>query len=208
MPSIRAAQPSDADPLARLIDMAGEGIPSYFWTFSAEPHLGPFEVGRRRVERPGGHFSYRNAHVVDVDGAVVAMMLGYPQEAIQEKAAARDLPAFVQPLLDLERQTLGTWYLNALATFPPERGRGHAGLLLALSAQLAADNGLDTVTLIVNSTNNAARSLYAACGFETVDRRPVEPMPGNRQRDGDWLLLSRRLVHRRAGDDLQVAPNP
>lgn len=200
MPSIRPARPSDAEALARLIDMAGEGIPSYFWTFSAEPGIGPFEVGRRRVERPGGGFSYRNAHVVETGGAVAAMMLGYPQEAIHDKAAVRELPVFVQPLLELERQTLGTWYLNALATFPEVRGKGYGGLLLRLASQLASDARNDAVTLIVNSTNTGARSLYDAHGFREVGRRPVEPMPGSRQSDGDWVLLSRRLSHRRAED--------
>ena len=207
MPSIRPARPSDAEALARLIDMAGEGIPSYFWTFSAEPGIGPFEVGRRRVERPGGGFSYRNAHVVEAGGAVAAMMLGYPQQTIHDKAAVRELPAFVQPLLELERLTLGTWYLNALATFPEVRGKGYGGLLLRLSGQLAADAGSDAVTLIVNSANTGACGLYDSHGFEEVERRPVELMPGRRQSDGDWVLLSRRLSHRRV-EDRTGGPTP
>ncbi|HMO69118.1 MAG TPA: DUF6505 family protein [Novosphingobium sp.] len=37
MADIRPARKSDAPVLARLIDIAGEGIPSYLWARAAEP---------------------------------------------------------------------------------------------------------------------------------------------------------------------------
>ncbi|MGX1305605.1 ribosomal protein S18 acetylase RimI-like enzyme [Amorphus suaedae] len=193
MPSIRPARTSDAAALARLIDIAGEGIPSYFWTFSATGGLTPLDVGATRAARPTGGFSYRNAHVVDVDGAPVAMLLGYLQSEHDERVPVDELPPFVRPLLELEARTVGTWYLNALATLPEARGRGFAGRLLPLANRLAGRVGADTVTLVVNSVNAAAWRLYARHGFVERERRKVVAMPGRRPSDGDWVLMARRV---------------
>lgn len=194
MPTIRPARTSDAAALARLIDIAGEGIPSYFWTFSATGGLGPLDVGATRAARPTGGFSYRNVHVVDVAGAPVAMLLGYLQAAPEERVPIDELPAFVRPLLELEARTVGTWYLNALATLPEARGRGYAGRLLPLADRLAARAGVDTVTLVVNSANATAWRLYAGHGFQERERRKVLPMPGRRQSDGAWVLMARPVA--------------
>lgn len=193
MPTIRPARTSDAAALARLIDIAGEGIPSYFWTFSATGGLGPLDVGATRAARPTGGFSYRNAHVMDVAGAAVAMLLGYLQTEQDERVPVDELPRFVRPLLELEARTVDTWYLNALATLPEARGRGFAGQLLPLADRLAARAGADTVTLVVNSANAAAWCLYARHGFKERERRDVVPMPGRRPVDGAWVLMARRV---------------
>ena len=53
---------SDAADLARLVDLAGEGLPSYLWARMAEPGEDAFAVGeRRRAARDEGAFSWRNA---------------------------------------------------------------------------------------------------------------------------------------------------
>jgi len=193
MPTIRPARRSEALALARLIDIAGEGIPSYFWTFSAVGGVSPFEVGATRVARQTGSFSYRNAQVMDVDGVPVAMLLGYLQSEQDERIPVDDLPGFVRPLLELEARTVGTWYLNALATLPEARGQGFAGRLLPLADRLAKAAGVDTVTLLVNSANAGALRLYRGHGFQERERRRVLPMPGRRQADGDWVLMARRV---------------
>jgi ribosomal protein S18 acetylase RimI-like enzyme len=193
MPTIRPARRSEALALARLIDIAGEGIPSYFWTFSAAGDVSPFDVGATRVARQTGSFSYRNAQVMDVDGAPAAMLLGYLQSEQDERIPLDDLPGFVRPLLELEARTVGSWYLNALATLPEARGRGFAGRLLPLADRLARAAGADTVTLLVNSANAGAWRLYRGHGFRERERRRVLPMPGRRQTDGDWVLMARRV---------------
>lgn len=193
MQSIRPARRSEALALARLIDIAGEGIPSYFWSFSATGGLGPMDVGATRVTRQTGGFSYRNAHVVDVGGAPAALLLGYLQTEQEERVPLDRLPDFVRPLLELEALTLGSWYLNALATLPEARGKGFAARLLPLADRLAGRAGADTVTLVVNSANTSAWRLYARHGFEERERRRVLAMPGGRQTDGDWVLMERRV---------------
>ena len=51
---IRPATLSDATHLAALVDIAGEGFASYFWSQMADPGQSPFEIGRARAMRDEG----------------------------------------------------------------------------------------------------------------------------------------------------------
>ena len=69
-PPVRGACREDAEALAELIDMAGEGLPLYLWAKMAKPGETAREVGRRRAAREEGGFSYKNAIVIDQGGIV------------------------------------------------------------------------------------------------------------------------------------------
>ncbi len=72
----RPARPADALALAELINMAGEGMPLDSWARMASPGTSPWEVGQARARRAEGSFSFRNAWVREVDGRVVAALVG------------------------------------------------------------------------------------------------------------------------------------
>ncbi len=61
MPRMRPARREDADTLARITEMAGHGVPTYLWAAEAGVGETPLDVGRRRIAREEGNFSYRNA---------------------------------------------------------------------------------------------------------------------------------------------------
>src|SRR5690606_18738928 len=69
-PSFRPAAKSDASALAVLVDIAGEGMPSFLWSALAAPGQSPLEVGRERAQRETGGFSYRNATVAEIGGEI------------------------------------------------------------------------------------------------------------------------------------------
>ena len=48
---LRKAKVEDAESLARLIDIAGEGIPSWLWSMSAKDSESPLDVGIARASR-------------------------------------------------------------------------------------------------------------------------------------------------------------
>lgn len=81
--SIRPAVAADALDLVALVDMASEGFASYFWATMAEAGQSPIEIGRDRALRDGdslretGAFSWRNAHIADLDGATAGGLVGY-----------------------------------------------------------------------------------------------------------------------------------
>ncbi|MEJ8561702.1 hypothetical protein QTO30_11050 [Yoonia sp. GPGPB17] len=75
--SIRQADTLDAESLAKLINLAGEGIPNWLWTRSCFEGQTPLEVGIERAKRTTGGFSYTNALVAEPYGHPMGMVLSY-----------------------------------------------------------------------------------------------------------------------------------
>ena len=187
-PPFRRATPDDAHALAELIDMAGEGLPSYLWARMAEPGEGVWDVGRRRARREEGSFSYRNAVVVEADGRVVACLIGYPLPDQPEPIDHGSMPAMFVPLQELENTAPGTWYVNVLATYPEHRGRGHGTALLRLAEELATRSGSKGLSIIVSDANGAARRLYERCGYGVAAERAMVK-DGWANAGVSWVLL-------------------
>jgi ribosomal protein S18 acetylase RimI-like enzyme len=183
------ATPDDADALAQLVNMAGEGLPLYLWEGMAEPGQTAWDVGRSRARRDQGAFSYRNAITLREgdrpDGAVIACLIGYDIPDKPE-AIAKDMPAMFVPLQELENLAPGTWYVNVLATFPEHRGKGLGGRLLEYAEAAARAAGRHGLSVIVEDANSGARRLYERCGFrETARRRIVKD---------DWISAGTEWV--------------
>ena len=193
LPPLRRARKDDAAVLARLIDIAGEGIPSWLWAQSAGPGESPFAVGERQAMREAGGFSYRNIYVVEAEARVAGMLLGYRQPDPYEAGDAATLPGVVRPLIELESHAAGSWYINALAVLPEFRGRGFGAVLLHLAETLAGDSDAVSLSLIVAEQNPRACALYEREGFRFVARRPVVAHPGAAH-GGDWLLMVKDLA--------------
>lgn len=192
---IRSAAPADARDLAFLVDQAGEGLPRYLWALD---HGGKLQgdallaYGAQRALREEGHFSYRNARVAVVDGVIAGMLLSYRLPDPYDPAPRAPAPAVVRPLIELEGEVPGSWYINAIATYQRFRGQGVASGLLVEVHRLAAEAGAERLSLIVESENRTAGLLYRKLGFDEVARRPLLPYPGGRER-GDWVLMVKPL---------------
>lgn len=189
---VRRATRSDGAILARLIDIAGDGIPTHLWGASAGPGETALDVGRRRAERDEGGFSFRNAMLAEIDGAVAGLLLGYRQPDFFDDGNMDLLPPIVQPLVELEAAAPGSWYLNALAVLPNAQGRGVGRRLLAEADRLAAESGAPLLSVIVASENGRAFSLYRQHGFREIDRRAVVAYPGFAY-GGDWVMMVKLL---------------
>ncbi len=169
---IRQARASDAEHLARFINMAADDLPLHFWRKSVGPDGDAWAWGKERAARESGSFSYRNAWLAEVDGAVAACLLGYPAEEAPAPIDPDTPPIFV-PLLELEALAPGSWYLNVLATYDAFRGKGAGSALLAHAEEVARTAGHGVISLIAADTHPAALRLYAAKGYREVERRPV-----------------------------------
>lgn len=190
-PPFFPATPDDADALAQLVNMAGEGMPLYLWERMAGPGETAWDVGRRRARRADGAFSYRNAVTLragdDPAGRVLACLIGYdvPDRPVPIDPA---LPAMFVPLQELENLAPGTWYVNVLATFPEHRGRGLGSRLLRFAEEQARAAGRRGMSIIVEDANAGARRLYERHGYREAARRRMV-------RDGwagagtEWVLL-------------------
>ncbi|MTH62256.1 GNAT family N-acetyltransferase [Paracoccus litorisediminis] len=169
---IRKARASDAAHLARFINMAADDLPLHFWRKTVGPDGDSWALGQERAARETGNFSYHNAWLAEVDGAVAACLLGYAAED-QPGPIDPDTPPIFVPLLELEALVPGSWYLNVLATYEAFRGKGLGSALLAYAEVIAAAAGHDTISLIAEDTHQDALRLYTAKGYRQVARRPV-----------------------------------
>lgn len=185
---LRPATPADADDMARLADMAGEGLPAHLWAGLAAPGETALQVGARRAARDDGVFSWRNATIAEVGGATAGLMLDYRLPETPEPLDG--LPPLARPLQALENRAPGAHYVNMLAVDPRFRRLGLAARLVAAAAERGAP--APALALIVSDGNAGARAFYAAQGFSERARETLVPetwATTNRA----WILLTRPL---------------
>lgn len=190
---LRPARKDDARALAQLIDIAGEGFATYLWTQAAAPGEGALDVGTRRAQREDGGFSYRNATVAETEGRVAGLLLGYRLADPYDTGDLSALPDLVRPLVELESEAPGSWYVNALALFPEYRGRGLGSQLLAEAERIAGHLRGSTLSIIVADQNEGAKRLYLRTGYRAVARRPLVAFPGL-PHTGDWVLMTKAVA--------------
>lgn len=192
LPNIRPAQPSDAPNLAKLIDIAGEGIPRWLWSRSCGDGQDPLEFGAERARRTEGGFSYRNALVAERDGRPIGMVLSYAIDTAPDDDPD-DLPAPIAPFVKLEAQSVGTWYINALAVFAGARSAGVGSALVQAAENLAVDAGYSSMSVQAYSQNIGAVKLYERLGYQEHGRVPVREHPCQPYYDEDVVLLLKPL---------------
>lgn len=191
--TMRNAIHEDALPLAKLIDIAGEGIPHWLWQKSCAPDQDPLEVGVERAQRTQGGFSFKNAIVAESQGRIAGMVLSYSIDEAPDDDTAL-LPAPIAPFVELEKHSVGTWYINALAVFAGSRGRGIGSRLLMQAEQQAKRAGYGAMSIQVYSQNTGAYDLYTRLKYEEVARAPVRQHPCQPYYDEDVVLLIKSLA--------------
>lgn len=192
-PIFRPATKADAAALAVLVDIAGEGMPSYMWGTMKAPGQSPLEVGRERARRETGGFSYRHAVIAEIGGEVAATLVGYRlDDPYDLEASLAETPKIVRPLVRLEAKAPGSWYVNVLATFPEFRRQGIGARLLVIAEQKAREEVAPALSVIVASWNDFASRLYTRACYAALAREPALPFPGCPHR-GDWVLIVKRL---------------
>jgi ribosomal protein S18 acetylase RimI-like enzyme len=192
--SLRRASVDDARAVARLMAIAGEGIPMWLWGRAAKTGQDPLFVGTERAARPEANFSYRNAVLAQRAGQTVGMMLGYRLEAPtpDETAGLGDLPEPLRPFAELEARVPGSFYVNALAVFDAYRDSGIGTRLLQAAAGRATALGCPRLSLMVFSQNIGAVRLYERNGYRAIDARPIPPHSCHPY-DDRVLLMARTL---------------
>ena len=189
---IRPATKRDALYMAALADIAGHGMPAWVWSQSRAKGQSVIEVGRARAMREEGGFSYRNAHILEADGEIAGMLLGYRQPETMEPGDTSDMHEVFRVMNELEAEAPGSWYINILGVLPEHRGRGFGSQLLARAEALAQGAGARQMSLIVESENGGACRLYERTGYAEKARRPYMQFPGATH-EGDWLLMVKEI---------------
>jgi ribosomal protein S18 acetylase RimI-like enzyme len=191
-PPFRRATPADALALAELANFAGDGLPLYIWERYRAPRETAWQHGRRRAARDGGGFSYNHAVVAEIGGKCAACLLGYPQPEEADPIDYGSMPRILAPLRELETLAPATWYVNIVAAYPESRNQGLGTRLLAIAEDIARENGMAGLSIIVSDANHGARRLFLRNGFSETGTRPKvkEGWPGEGR---DWVLLTKHL---------------
>ncbi len=189
--AFRPATTDDAADMAELVNIAGHGLPLYLWGKTARPEQSAWDVGRERARHGTGGFAFRNTVVREVDGKVAACLIGY---ALVEKPGPidDDVPPMLVPLLELENEVPGTWYINVLATYPEYRGAGYGSELLGIAETLAIETECRGMSLITSDSNVGARRLYERAGYREFAMRPI--LKESWEHSGvNWVLMLKKL---------------
>lgn len=188
---IRAAERQDARSLAKLIDIAGEGIPSWLWSQMAAEGQSALDTGEERAKRDAGGFSWKNALVAEHNAEIAAMMVGYriAEPSEEDRAEVSGLPAPVRPFVELEHRSAGTFYVNALAALPGRRGLGLGTALLRAAEDAAKAQGIGTMSIQAFEQNTGAVKLYKRLGYKVTETRPVLSHPCQPYYDGRVVLM-------------------
>lgn len=189
---LRQATSEDGLALAQLIDIAGEGVPTWLWQRACADSQRPIDIGIERARRREGGFSYTNATLAVSGDTICGMVLAYP---ITEMPGddIDGLPAPIRPFVDLEKHAVGSWYINALAVFPAYQGLGIGTRLLAHAEKTACDGGYHEMTIQVYEQNYGAVRLYKSFGCSEKTTSPVIEHPRQPYYTGDVLLLTKPL---------------
>jgi ribosomal protein S18 acetylase RimI-like enzyme len=190
---IRDARKTEASDLAILIDAAAHDIASWVWQGMRTDEASLFEVGRKRAMREEGGFSYRNAKIADIDGAVAGMIIGYTLDNPYDLSGLDDTPAEFRPLLELESLAPGSWYVNVLAVFEEYRRKGIGLQLLNAGEAIARECEASEMSIIIESANIGARKLYESVGYSARATRKAQPFPGSTLDSDEWVLLVKEL---------------
>lgn len=201
--TFRAATAADSPTIARLFQMASDGVVDYVWqTLQPQyPGLTPLQIGAIRYADPDNSFGYKNCVIAEQNGDGVGMMVSFPIEPSSSESAssaselnpetatdAADKSSVVSSDENFEAESLepdvlapyqleapNTWYICALAVFPAFRGQGIGSQFLQIAHQQAAQNDFAELSLLCFEQNGGARRLYERNGFTTVDRTAVVP---------------------------------
>ncbi len=188
--TIRPAERKEAAELAVLVDIASHGFAAWLWSRAVLTGAADtaFERGRNKLREDVGPGHWRDAVVADVEDEVAGVSIGYGIDVSAVEAEARH--AVIEPLLALQRQVVGHWFIDSLGVYRHRRGRGIGRRLLAHEIARA---GSAPVSLITESHNDAAQALYRKNGFKEAARAEAVPLfEGSRKHD--WVLFTRKVA--------------
>jgi ribosomal protein S18 acetylase RimI-like enzyme len=180
---VRRAGLDDAQTVARLLHLSAADMYNRF----AGGRERALRVLARSVCEPGNASSAEVVWLAELDGEVAGAMAAFPVDEGRSRSRAflrlalRSAPPWRWPTAlylfwvggrAAPSPPAAALYIDALATEPSKRRRGVARALLAAAVEEADERGLPAVALDTTMTNDTARRLYAAEGFEEMAYRP------------------------------------
>jgi len=201
--TFRDATVDDCPAIARLMQIASEGVCDYVWSLQqAEfPNLPLVEIGAKRYAQGEGNFSYRNCVMAvndnakaetPVQGLMMTFAIPPPDAAATTDPSEDEISPEMAVLVPYRLEQPNSWYICALAVFEPYRGQGIGTQFLELAAEQARSRGMSQLSLLCFEQNSGALRLYQRHGFQVVARAEVVPHPLIHP-TGDVLLMTKTV---------------
>lgn len=184
---IRRAEKRDAAELAILVDIAAHGFASWLWYGAViKGNVDTaMERGRIRMRDDSVDDGWRNASIAEIDSDTVGASVGHLLSAdILDESSPHPSLA---PLLALQQRVIGNWFIDSLAVYRSHRGKGIGRKLLEHESSRAGERSLSLVT---ESHNAAALSLYEAFGFKEQARIDAFKI-SEKSEPYQWVLMTR-----------------
>ena len=151
-------------------------------------------IASRRIERAGRSSSYTNWWVAqgprsDIAGGINAYALTEGFRPAREELLTEERINILRPMIELDAEATGTFFINILAVFPQYRHAGLGRRLIGLAVQKAREAGMASVSLITFEDDSRLISYYRELGFADVTSRPIQPHECLRAK-GDLVLMT------------------
>lgn len=176
---IRRATVNDATPCARLLAMASHGLAEAVFAGLLPGQSTERIIAEHRIKPEGKLSSFRNWWVADAGQGVVAGGANmYPldgtRQSAREDMLTEDRLRILRPMIELDAEAAGTFFINIVAVFPPYRRGGVARRMIGLAHEQARAAALPFVSLTTFEHDVRLVDYYRRIGFAVVASRPLE----------------------------------
>lgn len=190
-PNLRPAQRREAAEIAILVDISSHGFASWLWYGAVLDGRTETAMERgRQYMRADGAEGWQSATIAEWAGDIAGLSIGFTLDDSLNHAPPPH-PVLDQ-LIDLQRKVIGNRFIDSVGVYREFRGKGIGRALVANEIDLARRNGNPGISLITESHNDVALSLYGAHGFKEIERLEAIERIGQDKRH-DWVLLTREV---------------
>ncbi|MFQ0814401.1 acetyltransferase [Brucella anthropi] len=189
--NLRQAERREAAEIAILVDISSHGFASWLWYGAVLDGRNETAMERGRdYMRADGPEGWRGTTIAEWGGDIAGLSLGFTLDE-----SLNDLPRqhpVLDQLIDLQRKVIGNRFIDSIGVYRQFRGKGIGHALVAREIDIARRNGNPAISLITESHNDVALSLYGAHGFKEIERLEAIERIGQDKRH-DWVLLTRQV---------------
>ncbi|ANG95942.1 acetyltransferase [Brucella pseudogrignonensis] len=188
---LRPAERHDAAEIAILVDISSHGFAHWLWQSvmhdcDAETVM---EAGLRQMQEAGME-GWQGTTIAEWDGVTAGLSIGFTlDESLHELKPQNEVLA---QLVALQCKVIGSRFIDSVAVYQKFRGKSIGRALVANEIAQAKLSGNASLSLITESHNSVALSLYRGYGFEEMERLEAVKRIGQ-DKVHDWVLLTRNV---------------